>query len=107
MICEYETTVKLKPVGTVGGVASVVTVSDACAVTDPKLFVAVNWYNVVAAGCTVTDVMPVAAPTPLSIVIDVALVTFHDNVPDCPEMIDEGLAVNEAMTGNGSAGVVA
>jgi hypothetical protein len=55
----------------------------------------------------VTEVVSVTAPTPLSIVIDVALDTFHDNVPDCPEMIDEGLAVNEAITGTGSACVVA
>src|SRR5712671_159087 len=95
------------PVGTEGAVVSAVTVREVCAVEDPKLLVAVSWYTVVAAGCTVTEVVPVTAPTPLSMVIDVALEMFQDSVPDCPVMINAGLALNDVMTGTGSACVVA
>src|SRR4029453_18478589 len=90
---EYETTVALRPVGTVGGVDSVVTANDTCVVTDPKLLDAVSWYTVVVAGRTVTELVPVTLPPPLSTVIEVAFAILHDNVPDCPAMIDAGLTV--------------
>ena len=38
-------------------------------------------------------------PTPLSIINDVALDTFHASVVACPQTIDDGVTVNEEMTG--------
>jgi len=42
--------------------------------------------------------LPVTVPMPL-IEIDVAPVTFQERVEDCPELIEDGLAVKELMTG--------
>ena len=42
MICDEETTAVDNPVGTEGGVVSVVAVRVTCAVEEPKLFVAVS-----------------------------------------------------------------
>ena len=39
-------------------------------------------------------------PAPLSMLIDVAPETFHDNVAGCPEVMVAGEAVKEEITGN-------
>jgi hypothetical protein len=80
---------------------------ETCAVTEPKLLVAVSWYTVEAAGRTTADVVPVTVPTPLSTVIEVALETFQVSVPDCPATIEFGATPNETMVGTGAAWVVA
>jgi len=85
----------------VGGVVSGVTVTVACEVTVPLLFVAVSVYVVVVEGDTAFDVVPVTVPTPLLIESVGAGVpdTVHDNVDELPLTIDAGVAMNDEITG--------
>src|SRR5436305_322649 len=68
-------------------------------VTDPAEFVAVSVYVVVADGVTVADADAPTAPTPLSIVTDVAPVVVHDSVVDAPAVMLPADAVNNPIVG--------
>jgi hypothetical protein len=84
----------------VGGGVVAVTVTVAVAVTLPKLLVAVSVYIVVTDGAT--DIEPLATavclPKPL-IDMDVAPITFQDNVTGIPGLTDDGDAVNDDIIG--------
>jgi hypothetical protein len=60
---------------------------------------AVNVYVVVEAGVTVIDPAGLAVPTPGSIVTELAPVTFHTMVVDCPEVITRGFASKTTTLG--------
>jgi hypothetical protein len=86
---------------TVGGIVSAVTVTVACEVTVPLLFVAVSVYGVVVVGDTTFDVVPVTDPTPplIESVGAGVPVTVHDSVDELPFEIDAGVAINDEITG--------
>jgi hypothetical protein len=100
LICEEDVAVAVRPVGTLGAVVSVVTVTVTDLVAEPAVLVAVRVYVVVAAGDTEVEV-PVTAPTPLLIdsVGAGVPVTVHAKVDDCPCAMVAGEAVNAVMAG--------
>ena len=64
----------------------------------PPGFTAVSMYTVVAVGETVAEV-PVTAPTPLLMLVELAFVTTHERTALCPAVTDDGSAVNDAIVG--------
>jgi hypothetical protein len=90
---------QLVNVGLSAGCGRGLTVIVVRAVSDPKRFVAVSVYSVVAEG--VTDLVPVAdtVPTVGEIVIVSAFSTFHDRVDESPARIVIGFAVNATIRG--------
>ena len=82
---------------TAPGGGAVFTVTVACAVTDPALFVAVRVYVVVCAGETPSEV-PVTVPMP-AMEREVAPLTVQASVELAPAVIPAGLAVKEEMLG--------
>lgn len=58
---------------------------------------------VVTVGLTDLE-FPVTVPMLLSMDKEVALVVLHDKVEDCPEVMPEGEAVKELITGAGGGG---
>src|SRR5438128_10996714 len=70
-------------------------------VTGPPSPVAVKVYVVVTEGVTTVEV-PVTAPTPWSMVSEVALLTLQDSVEELPMPIVVGLAAKLAMAGAGA-----
>src|SRR5438105_7935942 len=75
-----------------------VTFTMALPVAFPKVPVAVALYVVVAAGVTVTAPFAGCAPTPLSILTDVAFVVAQESVELCPAEMLLGLAENCIVT---------
>ena len=49
-------------------------------------------------GDTVVEV-PVTAPTPLLMLVELAFATTHAKVELCPDVMDEGVAVNDGIVG--------
>ena len=74
------------------------TITEAVAVTDPKLLVAVRVKEVVVKGVTFTDI-PVTAPTPGLTLSPVEPVTAQLSTLDCPGLTFAGVAVKLAMLG--------
>jgi hypothetical protein len=48
---------------------------------------------------------PVTAPTPLSMLVVLAFTTAHMSIELCPDVIEEGVAVNDEIVGTGCATV--
>jgi hypothetical protein len=95
----------IKFAGTVGGVAS--TWMLVIAVFVPFAFVAVRVYTVVEAGFIVVEPATSAVEKdPGVIVIDDALVTFHERVAGDPAAICEGEALNNEITGAPAAAII-
>ena len=88
----------------ISGTAAEDTLTVVCAVTAPVLPVAVSVYVVVAAGVTVTLVLLVTSPIPLSRVTFVAPETFQASVTCWPGAAAEGVAVNEEITAGATGG---
>jgi hypothetical protein len=84
------------------GAPDVAVVTVAVAVELPALFEAVSVYAVVARGVTVAVPLGDTLPTSGLIEIDVAFVTFHDNVEDWPAKTLAGLELKPLMVGAGS-----
>jgi hypothetical protein len=73
----------------------------------PAALLAVRVKVVVTAGKTTALPEEPTAPTPLSIVTDVAFDTFQLKVAEPPRLILDGLAVKELITGRVAGGGVA
>jgi hypothetical protein len=73
--------------------------TSAVAVSLPAALLAVRVKEVLAAGKTMVFPEEPTAPTPLSIVIDVAFDTFQLKLVELPRAILDGLAVKELITG--------
>jgi hypothetical protein len=102
LICELETAVAVRLVGTVGGsVSGGTTVTTAADEVEPSVFVALRVYVVVWLGETVREARPVTSPTPLSMVkVGAGLPeTDQDRAVDWPLLIVVGEALNDEMTG--------
>ena len=65
----------------------------------PELPSAVSVYVVVTEGDIVTLPARETVPIPLSMETELASVTFHSRVVDCPAVMADGAAVNEVITG--------
>src|SRR3989440_5690226 len=78
-----------------------ITVTVVVAVTVPPSPVAVKVYVVVTEGVTTVEV-PATAPTPWSMVSEVALLTLQDSVEELPIPIVAGLAAKLAIAGAGA-----
>jgi len=91
--------------GVDGGVLVPEIMTSVEAVELPAEFEAVRVYTVVAAGATALVPLTATFPIPLSRLTLVAPVTLQLSVEPLPDVIDAGLALNEATTGF-STGVV-
>ena len=91
--------------GTVGGAEVTVTVADA--EVDPPAPEQDKVYAVVAVGETLFDPLgTLIVPTPLLMEHDVTLEQFHERDELPPEVMLEGLAVNDAQVGAAGGGAV-